>query len=501
MKKMLIVLMILILSAPEVHASCSNLNALNNMVTPFPIDAGLRTISAANAKKKEDNKKEAAVMFLEDFAYRKLFQHLDKNYYECLKSRDPDVFEIEKAETILGNLSEGAAKKYTNDNIWGGASLSELKTEISILRKDKSNDSSNYAYTNPRMSVKDIGAYPEIIVDKTGMPPLDDPSPKMQEGVRKMKIHRRNEAKAAGNRSKFTKKDEVIAIIEPFIMVASAVDNVGITREKNKRYWFKQRHTISSMALALYLKVELQRLHKIFDLVKNLDTLNDGTQYSKKDKYKVPVNDWNEDLVIHAQLWNIFNRLLVLNQQIKTARLGILPGEGIVQAAAVHESVITDDEVSGWEAKDEPSSSGQAGDIIYSDPQWDLPFAKKEDVDFGGGNVSGESGASSGGGGSDPEETEEPCFVYLDIYLGGDYTAADYPEVKIGDTTQTNWSTTSGGCYKMTFEVACDADHNIEFIGKKPIFNKTEPITVKDDDMDKYFGWTDVNSAKVECFN
>ncbi|MBO7332992.1 MAG: hypothetical protein J6U64_04940, partial [Alphaproteobacteria bacterium] len=430
MKKILIILMLFVLCTTNADASCPKLSALDSVVTPLSINARLGIVSGTNAKKKEDNKKEAAIMFLEDFAYRKLFQQLDKNYYECLKSGDPDVFIIEKAETILGSLAESKAKKYTDDNIWGGASLPELKTEINILRKDKTSDSRNYAYTNPKMSVKNIGAYPEIVVDKTGVPPIDDPSPKMKEGVRNMKIYRRNQARAEqGKRSKFTKKDEVIAIIEPFIMVKSAVDNVGATRETNKRLWFKQRHVISSMALALYLKVELQKLHKIFDLVKNLDTLNDGTQYSKKDKYKVPVNDWNEDLVIHAQLWNIFNRLLVLNQQIKTARLGVLPGEGIVQAAASHEFVITDDEVSGWEQTQSATSTAGAGDKIYSKPEWDLPWAEKEDVNFGGGNVSGESGAASGGGGGggSEEETEtDNCFVYLDIYLGGDYSAADF---------------------------------------------------------------------------
>jgi len=120
MKKILIILMLFVFCVTEADASCSNLSNLNNVVTPLSINARLGIVSGTNAKKKEDNTKEAAIMFLEDFAYRKLFQQLDKNYYECLKSGDPDVFIIEKAETILESLTQAKAKKYTDDNIWGG---------------------------------------------------------------------------------------------------------------------------------------------------------------------------------------------------------------------------------------------------------------------------------------------------------------------------------------------------------------------------------------------
>ncbi|MBO7332164.1 MAG: hypothetical protein J6U64_00685 [Alphaproteobacteria bacterium] len=54
----------------------------------------------------------------------------------------------------------------------------------------------------------------------------------------------------------------------------------------------------------------------------------------------------------------------------------------------------------------------------------------------------------------------------------------------------------------MTFEVACDQDHTIELKAKKEKLNPSpKNVTVMDDDKAQYFGWPDVESAQVECFD
>ena len=508
-------LLILGLFFVGMHAFASGFTGLNSMVTPLPVsNAGARSGSGKVAENAEALKVQAAIMFLEDMAYRKLFGLLDKDYNKCLKNKKNTVWVLEgkSAQSWLGSLSESVAKNLTDGYLWGAADLYDLKVETDRLRKDKNNDSSIYQYTNPKMSVKDIGKYPEIRIittegtPVTGVKPIDNPSPRMKSAVQKMKASKQNETDLDGKKKKFTKKDEIITIIEPFIMVMDGVDTITKQRELNKRDWFKQQNAVVSEAMALYLKVELQRLQKLFDLVSNFDTLNDGTSYDQKRPelaYKVPTNDWNEDLVINAQLWNIFNRLLLLHQQIKTARLGIKAGAGVTDADPVYESVISDDKKSGWEKQSVASSSVKAGDILYGNPEWDLELA---DGPLSGGVPSGDIDGEIGDAGDHvegTEETETECTAYISICFAG-YDLNDISNLELnGPNLQLKGNdlrlSQQKSCLCTTVEVGCDADYSLkgDFFGTQGALDTS--ISITDEDAENCF-WQNNEAECRQCF-